>query len=64
MIEFAQQLGNQINVDGMVVDPARRRGKGDVQPVPIVPAVLNHINVEVMRRIFDSQVNDICICIT
>ena len=56
MIEFAQQLGNQLNVDGIVVDPARRRGRGNVQPVPVVPAVLNHMNVEVTRRIFDIQI--------
>ena len=56
MIEFAQQFGNQLNVDGIVVDPARRRGRGNVQPVPVVPAVLNHMNVEVTRRIFDIQI--------
>jgi hypothetical protein len=56
MIEFAQQLGNQLNIDGVVVDPARRRGRGNVQPVPVVPAVLNHMNVEVTRRIFDIQI--------
>jgi len=56
MIEFAQQFGNQLNVDGIVVDPARRRGRDNVQPVPVVPAVLNHMNVEVTRRIFDIQI--------
>ena len=56
MIEFAQQLGSQLNVDGIVVDPARRRGRGNVQPVPVVPAVLKHMNVEVTIRIFDIQI--------
>jgi hypothetical protein len=55
-IEFAQQLGNQLNVDGIVVDPARRRIRGNAQPVPVVPAVLNNMNVEVTRRIFDIQI--------
>ncbi len=55
-IEFAQQLGNQLNVDEIVVDPARRRIRGNAQLVPVVPAVLNNMNVEITRRIFDIQI--------
>ena len=56
MIQFVQQLGNQINVGGIVVGPARRQGRGNVQPVPVVPAVLNPMNAEITRRILDIQI--------
>jgi len=56
MIQFVQQLGNQINVGGIVVGPARRQGRGNVQPVPVVPVVLNPMNAEITRRILDIQI--------